>query len=44
MTATSAPGGDGFTTTALPMASAGATFCVTMLDGALNGVTAATTP
>ncbi len=34
----------GFTTTALPAASAGATLCITRLNGALNGVTAATMP
>ena len=42
--ATSVPGGDGFTTTALPTASAGATFWISRLAGPLNGVTAATTP
>ena len=34
----------GFTTTALPAARAGATLCMTRLNGALNGVTAATMP
>ena len=34
----------GFTTTALPTASAGATFWISRLAGPLNGVTAATTP
>jgi hypothetical protein len=42
--ATSVPGGEGFTTTALPTASAGATFWIRRLAGPLNGVTAATTP
>ena len=42
--ATSVPGGEGFTTTALPMASAGAAFWTRRFAGALNGVMAATTP
>ena len=35
---------DGLRMTALPAASAGATLCVTVLSGELNGVMAATTP
>jgi hypothetical protein len=42
--ATTAASGAGFTMTALPMASAGATFCSIRFTGALNGVMAATTP
>jgi hypothetical protein len=35
---------DGFSTTALPAASAGATLCATVFSGALKGVIAHTTP
>ena len=43
MTASGASG-DGFTTTALPVASAGATLSIVRMTGAFHGVIAATTP
>ena len=35
---------DGFRITALPAASAGATFCASIVSGEFHGVIAATTP